>query len=40
MSGDTKIRLGLSLSQTVRKVREDGINDAKKYYGKRSGTTP
>lgn len=42
MSGDTKIRLGLSLSRTVRKVRQDGISDAQKYHGNgnRSGITP
>lgn len=39
MSGDKKIRLGLSLSQAVRRVRQDGIN-ALKNNGKRSRTTP
>ncbi|MBU4016959.1 hypothetical protein KJ980_02180 [Patescibacteria group bacterium] len=39
MSGDKKIRLGLTLSQTVRKVRQDGINAAKQLYGKRPRTT-
>lgn len=39
MSGDKKIRLGLTLSQAVRKVRQDGINAVKKLHGKRPGTT-
>ncbi|MBU3978711.1 hypothetical protein KJ980_00120 [Patescibacteria group bacterium] len=40
MSGDKKIRLGLTLSATVRKVRQDGINAAKQTHGKRPRTTP
>lgn len=40
MSGDEKIRLGLSLSQAVRNVRQDGIRFAKSQHGrKRSGIT-
>jgi len=39
MSGDKKIRIGLNLSETVRKVRQDGINAANKPHGKRSRTT-
>lgn len=37
MSGNIKVRLGLSLSEAVRKVRQDGIIDARKNYGKQSG---
>lgn len=39
MSGDKKIRLGLTLSQAVRRVRQDGIIAAKKLHGKRSRKT-
>ncbi|MBU3978724.1 hypothetical protein KJ980_06935 [Patescibacteria group bacterium] len=35
MSGDKKIRLGLTLSQAVRKVRQDGINAAQQKTTKR-----
>jgi len=36
MSGDKKIHLGLTLSHTVRRVRQDGILATKRFNGNRS----
>lgn len=36
MSGDKKIRLGLTLSHTAKKVRQDGMLAAKRLNGNRS----
>ena len=39
LSGDQKIRLGLSLSATARRIHQDGMRAIEKANGKRPSTT-
>ena len=39
LSGDQKIRLGMSLSEAARHLREDGIRAMQKPHGKQHSST-